>query len=154
MKINFTKKEYRTLVEMLLIADWVLRAQETEPRDKTRPFHELRKKVLAYHKEMGMAEEFRYAPKYDDYFETREYEDRAPHRQAIDAYDDETFWTMLADRLARRDLAAEEALRAEAFADEQEHMKRFFEISGRYEDELVEHGLKNIRLAPDTNPDD
>jgi len=38
MKINFTKKEYRTLVEMLLIADSVLRAHETEPREETRPF--------------------------------------------------------------------------------------------------------------------
>jgi hypothetical protein len=55
---------------------------------------------------------------------------------------------MLADRLAHRDLAAE------GFADEQERMKRFFELTGRHEDELVEHGLKNIRLVPDTNPDD
>ena len=101
-----------------------------------------------------MADEFRHAPEYDDSFETSEYEERAPHRQTIDAYDDETFWRMLADRLARRDLAAEEALRAEGFADEQERMKRFFEPSGRYEDELVEHGLKNIRLVPGTNSDD
>jgi len=28
MKINFTKKEYQTLVEMLLTADWVIRSHE------------------------------------------------------------------------------------------------------------------------------
>ena len=59
MKINFRKKEYRTLVEMLLIADSVLRAHETEPRDETTPFHDLRKKVLVHHKERGMADDFR-----------------------------------------------------------------------------------------------
>lgn len=32
MKINFTKKEYQTLVEMLLIADWVIRSNEAKPR--------------------------------------------------------------------------------------------------------------------------
>jgi hypothetical protein len=30
MKINFTKREYQILVEMLLIADWGLTAQEGE----------------------------------------------------------------------------------------------------------------------------
>jgi hypothetical protein len=28
MKIDFTKKEYQTLVEMLLVADWVIAAHE------------------------------------------------------------------------------------------------------------------------------
>ena len=28
MKINFTQKEYQTLVEMLLAADWVIRSHE------------------------------------------------------------------------------------------------------------------------------
>ena len=35
MKINFTKKEYQTLVEMLLVADWVIRSDEEEPRAET-----------------------------------------------------------------------------------------------------------------------
>jgi len=152
MKLNFTKKEYRTLVEMLLIADWILRAHEVAPREETKPFSELRKKILAHHKEMGMAEEFKYEPQHDDYFETKAYEDRAPHMQAVDAYDEQTFWEMLADKLARRDLAAEEALQADGFADGEDRMNRFFEISGRYEDEFAEHGLDNIRLVKHTNP--
>ena len=43
MKINCTNKEYRTLMEMLLIAGWALRAHEVRPREETRPYRELRK---------------------------------------------------------------------------------------------------------------
>jgi hypothetical protein len=38
MKINFTKKEYAAVVEMILTADWVIHAHETEPTDETRPY--------------------------------------------------------------------------------------------------------------------
>jgi len=36
MKINCTKKEYHTLVEMLLTAEWVIGSQEEEPRAATK----------------------------------------------------------------------------------------------------------------------
>jgi len=42
MKINFTKKEYQALVEMLLTADWVIRSREEEPRAETKNYDELR----------------------------------------------------------------------------------------------------------------
>jgi hypothetical protein len=54
MKLNFTKKEYQALVEMLLAADWVITGhEEEEEREETKPYRELRKKVLAHFKEMG-----------------------------------------------------------------------------------------------------
>jgi len=54
MKINFTKKEYQTLVEMLLTADWVIRSHEEEPRAETKAYDDPRKKVLSHVKEMGI----------------------------------------------------------------------------------------------------
>jgi hypothetical protein len=59
MKINCTKKEYRTLIEMLLVADWVINAHEVDEGEGVRkPYKELRKKVLSHHKVMGMEDEF------------------------------------------------------------------------------------------------
>lgn len=98
MKINFTKQEYQALVEMLLIADWVLHGYEVESGDATRPYEALRKKVLSHHKAMGMEADFEYSPKDDDYYETADYEARAPHAHFIDAYDDQVFWSQLTER--------------------------------------------------------
>ena len=144
MKINLTKKEYQTLVEVLLVADWVITGHEEEEREATKPYNELRKKVLSHHKEMGMAEAFEYSPEHDDYFETAAYEEQAPHMRFIEEYDEQVFWIDLASRLAHRDLAAGETLSAK------ELTKKLVELIARYEEEFAENGLANIQLVLDT----
>jgi len=151
MKINFTKKEYQTLVEMLLLADWVIHGQEGEPREAKKPYADLRKKVLSHHKEMGMEEDFTYDPKEDDYFETADYEERAPHMQLIDEYDEAAFWSTLASKLAHRDLAAEEVLHAAGTISEEEQITQLLEGIARYEDAFAENGLDSIRFVLETS---
>ena len=146
MKINFTKKEYATLVEMLLIADWIIHAHETEPTGETNSYADVRKKVLSHYKEMGMDDAFRYSQEDDEYYETAEYEANSPHMAFIEAYEESNFWDTLANKLAQRELAAEEALSiAEPLTPEQRAMK-LWEIQDRYEDELVEPGLDNLAI--------
>jgi len=147
MKINFTKKEYQVLVEMLLTADWVIRAREVEQRAETKPYSDLRKKVLSHFKEMGMEDAFVYHPEHDDYFETREYEERAPHMRFIEEHDEEVFWGELASKLAHRDLAAEDVLNAAGPLDDEARTIRLFEIIDRYEEVFAESGLQSLRVA-------
>ena len=152
MKINFTKKEYQTLVEMLLVADWVIRSDEDDPREETEPYAALRKKVLAHFKEMGMGEDFQYDQQADEYFETSEYEARAPHVRFLSEYDERIFWSQLADRLAARDLAANGALNTEKAVGEEELLVRLFEVTEGYEEEFAEHGLDHVRIVTDSTP--
>lgn len=151
MKINFTKQEYRALVEMLLIADWVLHAHEVEPDDATKPYALLRNKVLSHHKAMGMETNFEYDPEQDEYFETADYEARAPHMRFIDDYNDQVFWSELAERLAARDLAAEAAPDPSGPAEEAARLTRLFELAERYEALFAERGLDSIRCISNTS---
>lgn len=150
MKINFTKKEYQALVEMLLTADWVIRSHEEEPRAATTPYDDLRKKVLSHHKAMGMEGAFEYVPDAGEYFETKDYEERAPHMRFIDEYDERMFWSLLASKLASRDLATEEALLGAGAIDEGQRSIRFFEIIARYEDVFAESGIEPVRVGTKT----
>ena len=147
--MNFTKKEYQTLVEMLLVADWVITGHEEGEREETRSYREFRKKVLAHHKEMGMSEAFTYSPEDDEYFETAAYEANAPYMRFIDEYDEQVFWEELATRLAHRDIAAEETLSVKEPLGETELTKKLVERIARYEEEFAENGLDNIRLVLD-----
>jgi hypothetical protein len=131
---------------MLLIADWVIHAHDEE-RETRSPYKELRKQVLSHHKEMGMAEEFQYSEEFDDYFESRDYEDRAPQMRLIEEHDEQTFWSTLADQLARRGLAAKEMLSTKGSDNDEERVMRLFESSERYEEEFAEHGLDNLRIV-------
>jgi hypothetical protein len=151
MKIELSKQEYQALVEMLLIADWVLHGHEVEPGAATKPYEALRKKVLSHHKEMGMEGDFEYDPKDDEYFETADYEAHAPHTRFIDAYDDQVFRSQLAERLAARDLAAEAGPHPSEQADEEARLTRLFELTERYEALFAESGLDSIRCIPATS---
>ena len=152
MKINVTRKEYQTLVEMLLVADWVITGHEGEEREATKPYKELRTKVLSHHKEMGMAEAFKYSPEYDEYFETTAYEASAAHVRFIEEYDEQVFWEELAIRLAERDFVAEEMLNMEGPRSEDEGTERLLEITAGYEEEFAENGLANLQLVLETPP--
>ena len=150
MKMNFTKKEYQALVEMLLAADWVITGHEEEEREETKPYRELRKKVLSHHKEMGMAEAFVYSPKEDEYFETAAYEASAAHMRFVEEYNEQVLWEELASRLAARDFAAEETVSAEGSRSEEERVTRLLELTSDYEEEFAENGLDNVRVVRET----
>ncbi len=150
MKINFTKMEYQTLVEMLRTADWVFRSHEEEPRAATKPYDDLRKRVLSYFKEMVMDDAFEYAPDEDEYFETGDYEEQAPHMGFIDEYDERMLWSLLASKLASRDLAAEKALSAAGALDEEQRSVRLFKKIERYEEVFAESGSESVRVAAKT----
>ena len=53
MKINITKKEYRLLLDILSIADWVMNAYQTEDDPRTKPYEDLEQKFLSYAKDFG-----------------------------------------------------------------------------------------------------
>ena len=146
MKINFTKKEYQTLVEMLLVADWIIRSHEEEPQPETQPYNALRKKVLSHYKEMGMEGQIRYDAEDDEYYESAEYEARAAYARFLGEYDERMFWSQLADRLAARDLAADAAATGTVLS-EQQRFVRHFEIVDGYEQEFAENDLENLRLV-------
>ena len=150
MKINFTKKEYRVLVEVLLIADWIIHSEEVDPAETTRSYDELRKKVLSHYKEMGLEDDFSYDPEEDDYYETKDYEERSAHMAFIDEYDERSFWRLLATKMAQRTLAAERALNPRAFDNEEQLALRIFELSEHFEEEFSKNGLDNVRIDPNT----
>jgi hypothetical protein len=109
------------------------------------PYAKLRKKVLAYHKEMGMEDAFRYSPKDDEYFETADYEDRSPHTRFIRDYDEKSFWAELASKLATRDLDQELKGRTGTL-NQGGTAERYFRLMTRYEEELAENGLDHLQL--------
>jgi len=118
--------------------------------EETKPYADLRKKVLSHHKEIGMEDAFRYSAEDDEYYETAEYEMSSPHMAMIDEFSEISFWDTLATKLAQRDLAAQEAIGTAEPLPPEERVTKLWEIEERYQEELSENGLANIRI--DTKP--
>jgi len=103
MKINFTKNEYRLLLDMVEVAEWVLNAHRTDPSDEVKEYSEVYQKILSHAKEMGFENLITYDENLDGYYATAEYEE-SEHMRYIEEFEDDVFWEALPHRLAVRDL--------------------------------------------------
>ena len=73
MKINFTKAEYRTLIEMMYLAEWMLTAHDTRKDPDKRKYAELGQKIYSVSKEMGCEAEIKLSKELNGYFPTSEF---------------------------------------------------------------------------------
>ena len=142
MKINFTKKEYRALVTMIEIADWVITSQDVEPQEGTAVYSELRKNILSQYKTMGM--EAYYTEENGEFFETKEYEDSSEYKKYIDEYDESTFWSELIARLSDRDYAEKYG------KNDSDRIENITNIETTYVNEIESFGIKNIGITKRT----
>jgi hypothetical protein len=143
MKINFTKAEYRLLVEMLTIADWVMHSRCTNNEFTHKKHHELRNKILSHYKEFEAESIIDSGFEKDQFYETDELLDHI-HNNFMSDYIDSVFWDELIHKMALRDVVNEVG---SAYFEKMEEMERFRKIASareRYEDEFEQNDLKNV----------
>ena len=147
MKINISKKEYRLLLDVLSISDWVMNSHKSEDDPRTEPYNILEQKLFSYAKEFGYENLVMYDKKFEKYYPTAEFEEIESDMQFIDEFEDETFWDKLCSGLAQRDLIQEKGIEA---LKKMETITRLNEQdikAEKYETEFSEHGLKNLIIS-------
>ena len=143
MKIEFSPEEYRLLLDMLYIAEWVMSSHKTEKDPEVVPYEALEQKLLALAIQMGFGDLVEYDDKLKKHFPTRLYEDTAKAMAFIEEYDNDSFWEELAQRLATRDLIQKEGKKLETM-DRWERLNKQFDLAEQYTQEFVEHGLERL----------
>ena len=145
MKIHFSKKEYRLLLDMLGVADWIMNSHIVPPDEGHKAHDELKSKLMSHYKEMGAEDIIEHDEQLNGYYELNAYEEYL-HDKFIDPYDDETFWEELIDRLSERDLVSKIGEEALCNMDAMKRMKHLGEISDFYAQEFEEHGLSHLHI--------
>ncbi|MBX3014156.1 MAG: hypothetical protein KF832_21725 [Caldilineaceae bacterium] len=152
MQIELTSDEYRRLIDILYLADWLLTAHKVGDDPRVAAYQQLVQKLYAYSQEMGLSHLIEYAVEFDQYFPTRDLEAGTPIHEFIDEYDDETFWDELTRRLAERDLLAQlggwEKMQK---LSTEERIRRLGQLEEHYAAEFARHGLENLRLESPNN---
>lgn len=146
MKINFTKKEFSALLEMIDIAGWIISSHKSQIGPAEKPYDDLEKKIYALAADFGCEDKITYSRELGDYRPTYYFDMESPHKGFIDEYDAETFWEELIDRLAMRDAIREVGEEAYRKMDPMER----FSLSDKYEEkwatEFEAHGLDNLTI--------
>jgi hypothetical protein len=97
--INITKKEYRLLLDLVYVGNWVLNSMRDN--DRFQEYDEIQETLFSKCEQFGMKS---LAVNIDGAaMPSREYEDGGIH-EAIADYEDAVFFEILAEELARRDM--------------------------------------------------
>ena len=141
MKINFTKKEYITLLEMIDIASWVISSGDVEKNPSKEAYDNLEQKIFSLYKEFDCEKHIEYSQEHDEYYPTHFFEMESPHRQLIDHYEEDSFWDLLIEKLVMVSIDNEITLEAYSDLPKEERYTLYGKHENRWQEELENHGL-------------
>ena len=136
MNIDLTEKEFRRLLDLVYIGNWILNSTRTT--DRFEDYDIVQEKIFSLCAKNGMKSLIQLW--HGHVFPSRAYEDGGIH-EAIMAYEDTTFFEILAQELALRDMD-----------DPPITPENYDEIMARMEvylGEFEEHGTDNITVDLD-----
>ncbi len=146
MKIHLTSEEYRQLLDLLYIADWVMHAHEVDDSDECADHDLLIQKLYSYAAEAGCPDLVTLDPKHRDYQVSAQFEEETPAHEFIARYDDDTFWDELTERLTERDLEEEQGGQTTTLSVE-EYFRLAAPIREMYEEEFGDQGVARLRIV-------
>ena len=133
MDLHLTEKQYRRLLDLVYIGNWVLNS--TRGDDRIQDYDKVESHIFSHCLDHGMAA---LVELYDgEIIPSRAFAEGGIH-QAIMAYEDVTFFEILAEELALRDLDAERAT-AENYDEVMDRMEQ-------YMGEFEAHGTDHISV--------
>ena len=138
MKLELTQKQFRRLLDMAYIGNWILNS--TRGDDRFRDYDEVESLLFARAREEGMgvlAEDWK-----GEVVPSRAFVEGGIH-EAIVEYENNVFFDILAEDLARRDM--------EDAAIDQNNYDELVRRIDAYLDEFEEHGTDRILVETDDN---
>ena len=147
MKIHLTKKEYRLLLDILSISEWVMNSHKTGGNPKSEPYQKIEQKIFSYAKDFGFENLVMYEEQLEMFYPTHEYEELGSDRPFIEEFEEEVFWEELCNRLAQRDLLKKKDIQKLKEMDPLERLTKEDEIAAEYEIEFLKNGLKNLTIS-------
>ncbi len=141
IKINFTKKQFRELLDLIYAADWLINA--IKDNDEEEKYQDLIQYIYSFANKMDCEDLVEYEKEYKKYYGTRELED-GPIREFIDEYDEYIFWDELSSRLADRDI--KNNISEDKDLGHEELVMKIWDREDKYNSEFIEKGLDNVKV--------
>ena len=146
MKINFTKSEYRILLDVIYMANWILHAHDTEDRSDTQEYSDLFQKLMSYAKDIGCKDLVEFDEQQKNYAESYIFEEKSPALEYIDKFENDSFWSELISRLAQRDALIELKANNPQDVESEDLFTATSKAEEKWSKEFEAFGLSRIRL--------
>ena len=144
MKIDLTKKQLKTLLELTYLGNWMINAHRAGDDDPIlEEYDDMASFIYSKAGEAGL-KEVKYSDKVDRWFPTGDFEMESEVTEFHDEYDNNIFWDELSDRLAFRDFEktyGKKAIEKMSFEEICEKRSPFDE---KYDDEFSNNALNRL----------
>jgi hypothetical protein len=141
MKLELTNNQYRDLIELLFLGDWIANGTRTGAKGDER----LEKYVVIQDYILSQAKHFQaedvVIAKGNNFYTTMDFEESL--MPIVEEYDDYTFWEQISLKLAERDVFREIGPVRQL---KEEHRNRMYDIEHQYGIEFEKNGLKNLEI--------
>ncbi len=147
MKINITKKEYRLLIDIFSISDWVMTSYKIGDNPDSEEYRKLEQRFFSYSKDFGFENLIEYDKNLEGYYPTIEHDNLESNKNFIEEFEEEIFWDKLTNNLAQRDLLEEKGIEEFKKMNSIEisiHEDKFIE---KYDSEFIKNGIKNLKIS-------
>ena len=145
MKINFTKKQYETLLKAVYLGNWVVNSTDDEPEGNQ--FDKLEEYIFSFAKDFGLEHYAVYDKQDKVYYPSQKLEEDEEVNEYIQNYDDDAFWDKLIFNLARRDMENEYGEEEIKKMSVEECLVKEQPFAEKYEKEFAKNGLKNLTIS-------
>jgi hypothetical protein len=148
MKIELTNAEYRSLLDILHIAEVIISGHRRQEDLRTTSHRKLLQALYARAAEAGFGNLFTYHAAEQKHHPTEEFENEALSHALIDEFVDHAFWDQLIARMTTRDAAVGAGGRERLLAmseSEREAIER--PINDRYIREFTQNGIENLEVV-------
>lgn len=147
MQLSLSDEQFKNLVLLVYLGEWVANSHLTDPHKE---LAELADHVFALAGRAGLSDAFEYAPDDDTWYPTADFEEAAEEYST--EYDDEVFWSQLADRMAFRDFYRTYGKDADARMSIVEKLEKSDPFIEKYEKEVDEHGIDRLEIRDTSLP--
>lgn len=149
MKINFTKKQYETLMKIVYLGNWLANANRngSDEDPHKEEYEKIEDYIFSFAKEFGLDEFIDHEERYGDrYYPTRKFEEETDVRELIEEYDSESFWDEAVERFGDRDFLRKHSRKAIEKMDRDERFIKVMDCQEKYEREFRENGIERMEI--------
>lgn len=141
MKIELSKKELMSLLEVVYLGEWVINSNDEE--DKTpQDIKDVIQKIYSLPNKFGINDVVEFYSESNEYFPNKAFEDRARIATFIEEYSEVVFWDKLIYSLSLRDQEVD----GQVFTNGADKHVDVLERESKWAEEFTNNGLDNLVL--------
>lgn len=139
--ISLTKQNLKLLIDHVYIGNWILNAHKIDRDIQNDNFFDT---IMSIGKNYNITEGIEYIEEIDRFDFSKEKADLI--HELIDEHDEDTFWELLVEKLASRDLFEKNTTEKIQAMDKIEYLKAIWREEEKYNDEFETHGIDRLRI--------